>query len=839
MHTIEALLPLIQNISLLLAAILVFDLFPLRGRPRDTLTARAALGLILGVLVVVIMLTPWTLQPGLVFDTRSVLIGISGLFFGTIPTAVCVLMAAAYRLYQGGVGAWTGVSVILASGLIGVAWRYRRKRPLHDASWGELYRFGLAVHAAMLLLMLTLPWDTALVVLRRISLPVLLLYPLGTALTGVLLVKRLRNARVQAELEESETLFRKLFEDHAAVKLLLDPETGGIIDANRAAAEFYGWPREQLQSMRIQEINTLPPEAVREEMAKALSARRLRFEFRHRLADGTERDVEVLSGAIVHKGRNLIHSIVHDISDSKRMQEALRASESYLKNVLDSSNDAVFVDDADTGAILDVNRAMCEMYGYSREEALALSVEDLSLGEPPYSQNEALEWLRKAREEKPQTFTWLAKKKGGSLFWVEVSIRFAVIGGQNRFVVLVRDITSRKHAEDELRQAKEDAEAASKAKSEFLAIMSHEIRTPLSGVMGMLQLLREPGHENEQAEWVRAALEASRHLNQILSDVLDISSIESGKMHLRRTPFTPKSVITPVLGALAESARAKGLALTTEVAPELSRPLLGDAGRLRQIVFNLVGNALKYTERGEIHIEAYPLPVVPAGADLALHIAIRDTGIGIQDEKLKIVFEPFTQIENPYTRRQGGAGLGLNIVKRLVDLMGGSLAVCSEPEVGTEVHVTLPLAFAEPEAGSATQEGDPVPALPPLRLLLVEDERLNRLAVSRMLEQAGHAVIAVGDGRGALAALKAESVDAVFMDIQMPDMDGMAATRAIRADASLGDAARVPIIALTAHAMSGDRERFLAAGMDGYLSKPVERAELERELARVLSERLA
>ena len=304
-------------------------------------------------------------------------------------------------------------------------------------------------------------------------------------------------------------------------------------------------------------------------------------------------------------------------------------------------------------------------------------------------------------------------------------------------------------------------------------------------------------------------------------------------------PFTPKSVITPVLGALAESARAKGLALTTEVAPELSRPLLGDAGRLRQIVFNLVGNALKYTERGEIHIEAYPLPVVPAGADLALHIAIRDTGIGIPDEKLKIIFEPFTQIENPYTRRQGGAGLGLNIVKRLVDLMGGSLAVCSEPEVGTEVHVTLPLAFAEPEAGSATQEGDPVPALPPLRLLLVEDERLNRLAVSRMLEQAGHAVIAVGDGRGALAALKAESVDAVFMDIQMPDMDGMAATRAIRADASLGDAARVPIIALTAHAMSGDRERFLAAGMDGYLSKPVERAELERELARVLSERLA
>ncbi|MCM0755635.1 PAS domain S-box protein [Desulfovibrio aminophilus] len=832
MNLAEAALPLIQNVALLLAAVLVFDLFPVRGRPRDTPLSRVALGTILGVLTIIIMLTPWRLSPGLVFDTRSVLVGISGLFFGSLPTAVCVAMASAYRLYQGGVGAWTGVSVILASGLIGVAWRYRRKRPLHEISWAELYRFGLTVHAAMLLLMLTLPWDTALAVLRRISLPVILLYPLGTALTGALLARRLRNARVREELEESETLFRKLFEDHAAVKMLLDPETGRIMDANRAAAEFYGWSREQLQSMRIQEINTLPPEKVREEMDKAASARRLRFEFRHRLADGTERDVEVLSGAVVHKGRQLIHSIVHDVSDRKRMQEALRASESYLKSVLDSSNDGILVEDADTGALLDVNRAMCEMYGYSREDILELSVADLSQGEPPYSQDDALERLRAARTEGPQTFTWLAKRSDGGLFWVEVSIRYAVIGGQDRFVVMVRDITSRKRAEDELRQAKEDAEAANRAKSEFLAIMSHEIRTPLSGVMGMLQLLREPGHDAERDEWLAAALEASRHLHQILSDVLDLSSVESGKMQPRRAPFLLKSVIAPVAGALAESARAKGLALSSEVDPALSRPFLGDAGRLRQIIFNLVGNALKYTERGEIHIEAYPLPLVPAGADAALHLVIRDTGIGIPDDKLKAVIEPFTQVENPYTRRQGGAGLGLSIVKRLVTAMNGSLTICSEPGVGTEVHVTLPLAYAAGDM--AGEQAGQAPALPPLRLLLVEDERVNRLAVSRMLERAGHSVTAVGDGRSALAELKAGDVDAVLMDIQMPDMDGLAATRAIRSDASLGDSARVPVIALTAHAMPGDRERFLAAGMDGYISKPVESEELERELGRVL-----
>jgi len=711
MATTEALLALVQNISILLAAILIFDLFPARGRLLDTLPNRLVLGVVLGVLVVVIMLTPWKLAPGVVFDTRSVLIGVSGLFFGTLPTVLCMVMSAAYRLYQGGQGALTGVSVILASGCIGVAWRYARKRPLHDISWGELFLFGLAVHVAMLLLMFTLPLDVALSALSRITLPVLLVYPAGTALTGTLLAKRLRIERVREDLAESETLFRKLFEDHAAVKLILDPETGRIMDANHAAAAFYGWSRERLREMRIQEINTLPPGEVRTHLARAMGQEQLRFEFRHRLADGSARDVEVLSGVIRHKGRMVLHSIVHDISDRKRMEQ---------------------------------------------------------------------EFLR----------------------------------------------------------AKEQAEAANRAKSEFLAIMSHEIRTPLSGVMGMLQLLADSAAEGEQREWVEASLAASRHLNQILSDVLDLSSVEAGKMSLRRTPFTLEQAVNPVLGALAATARGKGLAFSAEISPGLARPLLGDPGRLRQIVFNLAGNALKYTERGEVRIEAYPLPMVPSGADLVLHVVVKDTGIGIPDARLRDIFEPFTQIENPFTRRQGGIGLGLSIVRRLVRLMGGSLAVSSEPGAGTEVHLSLPMSLAGDGAQAPAPAAGGEARVPEgLRLLLVEDERINRLAVQRMLERDGHRVIAVASGQDALAALKAGEVDAVFMDIQMPDMDGLEVARIIRADASLGRNSRVPIIALTAHAMSGDRERFLGAGMDGYLPKPVELPELRRELARVLAGR--
>ncbi len=711
MHIDTTFLALVHNVAILLAAVLVFDLLPAQGRQGGQarrLVPDLVLGLVLGLLVVVVMLTPWTLVPGLVFDTRSVLIGVSGLFFGALPTALCMAAASAFRLFQGGQGAFTGVSVILASGCIGLLWRAARSRPLRDIAWGELLLFGLAVHAVMLLLMFTLPWPTALDVLSRITLPVLLLYPAGTALAGALLAKRLRTARVREELAESEALFRSIFEEHAAVKLLIDPDSGRIMDANRAAAAYYGWPRERLRQMRIQDINTLPPAEVAAEMARARDQNRMHFEFRHRLADGTVRDVEVLSGLIRHRGEKLLHSIVHDVSDRKRMEQ-------------------------------------------------------------------------------------------------------------------------------ELLRAKEGAEAASRAKSEFLAIMSHEIRTPLSGVMGMLQILQEAPDRRTRDEWVEAALGASRHLNQILCDVLDLSSMEAGRLRLRRVPFTLDQAVEPVMGALAAAARNKGLGFTSGIAPALAGSVLGDPGRLRQIIFNLAGNALKYSEQGEVRIELYPLPVVPKGADLAVHLVVSDTGIGIPDPRLKDIFEPFTQVENALTRKQGGTGLGLNIVKRLVALMHGALAVCSEPGVGTEVHITLPMNLAADAA--PVRNGGAAELHRGLRLLLVEDERLNRLAMSRMLERDGHRVIQAGSGAEALAALKAEDVDAVFMDIQMPDMDGVEATRRIRADQSLGRNAQAPILALTAHALPGDRERFLAAGMDGYLSKPVDMAELKRELGRVLAGR--
>jgi CheY-like chemotaxis protein/anti-sigma regulatory factor (Ser/Thr protein kinase) len=290
-------------------------------------------------------------------------------------------------------------------------------------------------------------------------------------------------------------------------------------------------------------------------------------------------------------------------------------------------------------------------------------------------------------------------------------------------------------------------------------------------------------------------------------------------------------VLDPIRQAFENEARTKGLDFRCEVDPWRPDGLKGDAGRIRQVVYNLVGNAMKYTESGGVLLEAFLLPGGPPGV-VRLHLAVSDTGIGVPGERLKDIFEAFTQVDGSYTRRYGGAGLGLAIVKRLVGLMGGHFSFCSRPGEGSLVEVVLPLR-TDGEGGEAKPAARPAAGRDPgagLEVLVCEDDQVNSLTVTHMLAKAGHRAHEAATGVEALAFLSGNEVDCVLMDIQMPEMDGVEATRRIRAGEA-GEAARsVIIIALTAHAMKGDRETFLEAGMDGYIAKPVDMAELERVL---------
>lgn len=522
-----------------------------------------------------------------------------------------------------------------------------------------------------------------------------------------------------------------------------------------------------------------------------------------------------------------------EIEERIRVEQDLRKATSSFMGIFDSSPSVLIGVDLHC-VVTHWNRAACQQSGLEPPQVIGLPLE-LAL---PRLVGLADTVRRSMADQISVMFSRQPYNKDGETRQEDILIRPLVSDTTYGAVIRLDDVTSRIRLEEGLIAARKNAETANEAKSEFLANMSHELRTPFSAIKGMMQLLEGTQLDDEQRRYVSMANQASQRFTRLLTDLLDISRVEAGRLDILEQEFRVDDLQDSVIEIFALAAQEKGIFLEYVVDPAMPPKLVGDEMRVRQILFNLVGNAIKFTEKGSVRIEISPVSP-PTSPKQRVLISVLDTGIGIPASKLNCIFESFVQVDGAASRSFQGAGLGLAIVKRLVTLLGGRIYVESVEGEGTAMHVLLPFTAAEADTQAAQEFPRTASTDNSLHVLLVEDEPIISLYTRKLLEKHGHKVTTAENGLQIFNLSDTHDFDCILMDIQMPVMDGMETTRAIRSSTIPGFRKDIPIIALTAHAMIGDREKFLDSGMDGYLTKPVNMNEMAAVLGNITPIRFA
>ena len=546
------------------------------------------------------------------------------------------------------------------------------------------------------------------------------------------------------------------------------------------------------------------------------------FESKGVTKDGKAIDVEVRVSTYEQEGEEYTIIIVRNITEEKMKEEALRESEELFRKLFENAAVGVGLISLD-GYPIKINAAVTSMLGYTENE-----MKRMKFTEYTYEEDRHKDWkLFKELLEGKYPFYLNEKRyyhKDRRIIWSSTAV--SIIRGNNgkpqQIIAIVKDITKSKYAEEELIKAKNAAEAANRAQSQFLANMSHEIRTPMNGIIGMMDLTLMTELNDEQKGYLKIAKSSTHSLLRVLNDILDYSKIEAGKMELEELPFDIKNVMYEVLDLFDINAKQKGIYIKLKIDETIPKIIIGDYVRVRQVLSNLIGNAIKFTLRGGVDVSVTYEEPCSEGAKLKFEVT--DTGIGIAKDKLNKLFKSFSQVDDSNTREYGGTGLGLAICKRLVDMMGGEIWLESQ-DVGSKFCFTAVFGLEEGyneetrilrgETFSIELKNNENK-----KVLLVEDDKISSKLTTILLEKMGFIVASVVDGRAAVEILKKELFHLILLDMNLPYIDGYSIASMIRSEKQHINN-RTPIIAITAYALKGDREKCLNAGMNEYISKPI------------------
>jgi PAS domain S-box-containing protein len=575
--------------------------------------------------------------------------------------------------------------------------------------------------------------------------------------------------------------------DHAADGIVSLDDEGNLLSFNRAAAKLFGYTPDEVIGQNIRLLvpptdGTMPGEY----RARYLSSTSgpgtgSGYEVVGRRKDGSSFPLYLSVGEVYGASRRLLTANMSDLTERKRSEEALREREEQFRNAFENAAVGMALISPE-GRFLRVNRALCDLFGYTADELLAIDIQ--SVNHPDDVEPSTKLALQLLRGEIP---AYQKEKryvhKDGRVIWTQLSNSLVrdVRGAPLHFIAQIQDVTAARAHQDSLRRAKDAAEAANRAKGEFLANMSHEIRTPMNGIIGMTELALDTQLTAEQRDYLRTVRSSAQALLTVVNDILDFSKIEAGKLTLEPIDFGLRQTVGDTMKTLALRAQEKGLELVYHVAPDVPNTLIGDPDRLRQILVNLVGNAIKFTDQGEIAVEIRRTEA-SGNNEVSLHFSVRDTGIGIPAEKLDGIFCPFEQADTSTTRRFGGTGLGLTISTRLVQMMGGGIWVETVVGQGSTFHFTA--RFGRAGRSLFQTRTSAVDALRDRVVLLVDDNATNRRILQEMLTNWGMAVTQADGGAAALAALDrardtGRHFDVILLDAGMPGMDGFMLAREI------------------------------------------------------------